>query len=301
MSSVKSHCGAQGYFAILCAVVIWGGSFAATKYALAELSPSAVLFLRFAFAVPMLALGCAADGGLRLPTRQEAVVLALISFQGIFFHQGIQAFGMKTAGAGNSNWMMMAAPALVALLGRIFLGEKLTRRAVTGIVLATAGVMTVLALGTVKETAEAGSFGSVGDYVMLLSVLNWAVFLILSRRFLRDDMTPAFAIFWELVFAFVFAGIWAAAVGADLSPVRHLSWQIWVSLIFLGSFSSGLAYLFWYGALAVMPVAELIVFQFLQPVAGMVISYFLIGERYTPWLGLGAALIMGGIWLVNKK
>lgn len=301
MSSSKSSCGAFGYAAILCAVIIWGGSFAATKYALAELSPSAVLLLRFAFAVPMLAVGCAASGDMRLPTAKEAAVLFLIAFQGIFFHQGIQAFGMKTAGAGNSNWMMMAAPALVALLGRIFLGEKLTRSSAAGIFLASVGVMTVLAFGTVKETAEAGSFGTVGDYVMLFSVLNWAVFLILSRRFLRAEMTPAFAIFWELVFAFVMAALWAAAVGVDISPVRNISWQIWASLFFLGALSSGLAYLLWYRALAVMPVAKLIVFQFLQPVAGMVISYLLIGERYTVWLGLGAVLIMGGIWLVNKK
>ena len=33
----------------------------------------------------------------------------------------------------------------------------------------------------------------------------------------------------------------------------------------------------------------------------MVISYFLIGERYTLWLAFGAAMIMSGIWLVNKR
>ena len=41
--------------------------------------------------------------------------------------------------------------------------------------------------------------------------------------------------------------------------------------------------------------------EFLQPVAGMVISYLLIGERYTIWLALGAAMITAGIWRVNKR
>ena len=33
----------------------------------------------------------------------------------------------------------------------------------------------------------------------------------------------------------------------------------------------------------------------------MVISYLLLGERYTIWLVLGAAMITAGIWRVNKR
>ena len=287
--------------AALGAVIIWGGSFAATKYSLAEVHPSLLLMLRLAFAVPALAIGAYLTGTLRLPTRGEFVLLALISFQGIFFHQGIQAFAMKTAGAGNSNWMMVASPALVAVLGRLFLGEKMSLSGVGGLLLSAAGVLLVLAFGTVKATAEVGSIGTVGDYVMLLSVLNWAVFLVISRRFLRADMPAAFAIFWELVFAFIYSVIWCLLAGSDWSELAGVTGSTWISIVYLGALSSGLAYLLWYQALAEMPVAKLIVFQVLQPVAGMVISYFLIGERYTIWIGLGAAMIMSGIWLVNRR
>ncbi|MEG1602742.1 MAG: DMT family transporter [Cloacibacillus sp.] len=298
---VARTCCAFDYASILCAVIIWGGSFAATKYALAEASPSLILFLRFVFAVPVLAVGCWYEGSLRLPTKYEFMVLAFIGFQGIFFHQGIQAFGMQTAGAGNSNWMMVASPAMVALLGWLFLKEKLSLTGAAGIVISTAGVLLVLAMGTVKETAETGSFGTIGDYVMLFSVLNWAVFLVLSRKYLRAEITPAFAIFWEMNFALLYAAVTTFAAGTDFSVTAHISWQTWASLMFLGALSSGFAYLLWYRALSAMPVARLIVFQFLQPVAGMIISYLLIGERYTPWLALGAALIMSGIWLVNRR
>ena len=257
--------------------------------------------LRFLFGIPVLAAGCLFEKSLRLPTKEEAVILLLIGFQGIFFHQGIQAVAMKTAGAGNANWMMVASPAIVAVLGRIFLGEKISRAGVFGLILSAAGVTMVLAWGTVKETAETGSFGTVGDYIILLSVLNWAVFLIASRKFLKTKMSPAFSIFWEMIFAFFYALVTAFAVGTDFSQMAAFTTQTWLSILFLGALSSAFAYLLWYQALAVMPVAKLIVFQFLQPVAGMVISYFLIGERYTLWLAFGAAMIMSGIWLVNKR
>ena len=131
---------------VLCAVTIWGGSFAATKYALAQAEPSLILCLRLAMTLPVLAAGCALGRELRLPTAHEAFVLALLGFQGICFHhqgicfhQGIQAVAMKTAGAGNANWMMVASPAVVAVLGWLFLKEKISRGAVAGLALASAG------------------------------------------------------------------------------------------------------------------------------------------------------------------
>ncbi len=286
---------------VLCTVTIWGGSFAATKYALAQAEPSLILCMRLAMTLPVLAAGCAAARELRLPTAHEALILGLLGFQGIFFHQGIQAVAMKTAGAGNANWMMVASPAVVAVLGWLFLKEKISRRAAAGLVLASAGVALVLAAGTVKETAESASFGSWGDWLMLASVLNWGVYLVISRRLLKYDMSPSFSIFWELVFASFFAFIATLAGGTDYSVIPHFTAGTWTAIIFLGALSSGLAYLFWYKALAAIPAAKLTVYQFLQPVAGMVISNLLLGERYTIWLVIGAAMITAGIWQVNKK
>ena len=118
---------ALDYAMVLCAVTIWGGSFAATKYALAQAEPSLILCLRLAMTLPVLAAGCALGRELRLPTAHEAFVLALLGFQGICFHQGIQAVAMKTAGAGNANWMMVASPAVVTVLGWLFLKGRYER------------------------------------------------------------------------------------------------------------------------------------------------------------------------------
>ena len=291
----------KDYLFAMTTVIIWGGSFAAIKYALVQAEPSLIILLRFIFSIPVLFAGCLIEKKFRFPTKKEALILLFLGFQGIFFHQGIQAVAMKTAGAGNANWLMVGSPALVALLGAIFLGEKISRAGIAGLIISAVGMALVLARGTAAETAEAGSFGTAGDYIMLLSVLNWAVFLIISRKLLKGTMHPAFSIFWELVFALCFAFITSLIVGTDYSLVLNFTPQTWLAIIFLGALSSALAYLFWYKALSVMPAARLVIFQFLQPIAGMIISYFLIGERYTIWLVLGAAMIVTGIRLVNKR
>ena len=101
-----------GYAMILATVTIWGGSFASTKYALAQAQPMVILWLRLIIGMPILFAGLLWERSIRLPSIKEAVALFLMGFQGIFFHQAIQSYAMKTAGAANANWMMIATPAL---------------------------------------------------------------------------------------------------------------------------------------------------------------------------------------------
>jgi drug/metabolite transporter (DMT)-like permease len=288
------------YAMILATVVIWGGSFAATKLALSQAEPMVVLFLRLAIGMPVLFIGVCLEGSLRLPTKGEALTLFLMGFQGIFFHQAIQSYAMKTAGAANANWMMIASPAIVAILGRIFLKEKISRSGICGLILSAAGVVLVVGFGTVRTVAVSG-FGSVGDLIMLFSVLNWAVFLVISRGALKTDLPPAFVIFWEMFFSLISAAVFVYAIGSDFSTVPSFTLSTWAALIFLGAFSSALAYIFWFKALAAFPVTKVAVFQLLQPIAGVAIAYILVGERFTIWLFAGGAMILSGVWLVNRK
>ena len=128
------------YAMILATVTIWGGSFASTKYALAQAEPMVILWLRLAIAMPVLFAWILWERSIRLPSKNEAVALFLMGFQGIFFHQAIQGYAMKTAGAANANWMMIATPALVAILGRIFLKEKIKKKKLIGLFIVLMGV-----------------------------------------------------------------------------------------------------------------------------------------------------------------
>lgn len=289
-----------GHLMILAAVTIWGGSFASTKYALIQAEAMVIICLRFAVGVLVLFAGLVYEKSFRLPTSKEAILFFFIGFQGIFFHQAIQSYALKTAGAANSNWMMIATPAVVAILGRLFLGEKISTRGIFGMTLAASGVALVVARGTLSA-AGPENFGSVGDLIMLFSVLNWAVFLIITRKTLKTDLSPTFVIFWELFFALISSVFFACLIGSDFSVISDFTSGMWLALIFLGAFSSAMAYLFWFKALAIFTVARVAVFQFFQPIAGIIISYFLIGERFTLWLVVGGAMILYGVWLVDRK
>lgn len=288
------------YLCVIFAASCWGASFAATKIALAQTGPMTIIWLRFLIAIPALMCGAYLQKCLRLPAKREFFPLALMGFQGIFFHQGIQAYAMKTAGAANANWVIVATPAVVAILGSVFLKEKISRCGIAGLLLSATGIILVLAFGTVSNDAFAG-FGSVGDLILLCSVLNWAAFSVVSRKFLMSDVPSSFAIMWEMIFSFFYATAFLILTGADFSKLAEFNMTTWKAVFFLGVFSSAVSYMFWFRGLSKLPAARVVIFQFIQPVIGIIISYFLVGERFTAWLFIGGSLIALGVYLVNRK
>lgn len=282
------------------AVIFWGASFAGAKVAVGQASPLLVLFLRFAMSFIVLIPMAMSSGEMRMPTVKQAAVLAFMAFMGFFFHMGIQTIAMETSGSANANWQMAASPAIGAILAGIFLKEKVSKKGLLGIVISFIGVAIVLGFGT--KGAQGFSSYNFGDFLMSISSLNWAAFMVLTRwMFKGDDYPPVFTILWETFFATLMCIPAMVVVHTDISVIASFRWQTWAALVQLGLLCSGLAYAFWYIAAAHIPVAQLMVFQFIQPFIGVVAAYFMVGERFTPWLLLGGVVTVLGVSIVNRQ
>ena len=165
----------------LFAVIAWGGSFVATKVALRDVSPVTVVWLRFAMGVVILGAAVIARKQLALPARKELAYFTLLGFLGITFHQWLQSTGLQTSQASTTAWIVATTPIFMALLGWLMLGESLVTMQIAGIFLAAFGVLLVVTKGDLSLLA-AGRIGTFGDFLILLSAPNWAVFSTLSRR-----------------------------------------------------------------------------------------------------------------------
>jgi drug/metabolite transporter (DMT)-like permease len=82
--------------------------------------------------------------------------------------------------------------------------------------------------------------------------------------------------------------------------IFQLSLNGWLSIGFLGVFCSGLAYIFWYDALQAMPAAQLGAFLYIEPLVAVVVSALLLAEPVLWASLLGGAIILVGVWLVQR-
>lgn len=285
------------YAKALVAVSVWGASFIVTKLALRELAPMTVVWLRFMIGLPVLAVAMARRRELALPAPREMLSFAFLGFLGITFHQWLQANGLVTARATTTAWIVATIPVFIVLLGRFFLKEKLGWVRAAGIFLAALGVVLVVSRGDLNLLAS-GRFGTKGDFLILISALNWAVFSVLSRSALGHH--PASRLMFYVNASACLFNTFFFLAGPGPAELLRMTPFTWAAVAFLGFFCSGLAYIFWFDALKALPVSRAGAFLYIEPLVAMAVAAVVLKEAMTVPSLAGGAVIILGVWLVNR-
>lgn len=280
------------------AVIFWGASFIATKVALRDVLPITVVWLRFLLGVLILGIAVFLRGQSGIPEMKELPYLALLGLIGITFHQWLQSTGLVTSQASTTAWIVATTPIFMALMGWVFLREKLKVLQIAGIFLAFFGVILVVSEGEISSIFS-DQFGAPGDILILISAPNWALFSILSRRSLaRFPATQM--MFFVMISGWFFISILFFR-NPGLGDITHLSVQGWLAISFLGIACSGLAYIFWYDGLQELQSAQAGTFLYLEPVVAVFVSFIVLNEPLLLVSLLGGAGILLGVYLVNRN
>lgn len=285
----------------LFSVVAWGASFIATKFALRDVSPATVVWLRFGMGV--LLIGCAVILRNRfvlppLPSWRDAAYFALLGLIGITYHQWLQATGLQTAQASTTAWIVATTPIFMALLGWLVLKERLLLIQIGGIILASFGVLLVVSGGDLGALGM-DSQGMPGNLYILASAPNWAIFSVLSRRGL-EKFSADVMMLYVMGFGWLFSSV-LLFNGSGFSEFGHLTSNGWAGVAFLGVACSGLAYVFWYDGLQAIPASQLGALLYLEPLVAVVIAAIMLAEPVLIASVLGGAAILAGVYLVERS
>jgi drug/metabolite transporter (DMT)-like permease len=307
------------YAKLLFAVAAWGASFIATKIALgfpillpghdtslisstkialADVSPVTVVWLRFAMGVAILGAAVIARRQFAIPKSKDLVYFSLLGFIGITFHQWLQSTGLQTAMASTTAWIVATTPVFMALLGYLLLKERLGWMKISGILLAGLGVLLVVTQGDFSSLLE-GRFGAPGDFLILISAPNWAVFSVLSRRGLQTH-PAARMMLYVMGFGWLFTTLLLLS-GPGLAEIGALTLTGWLGVVFLGVACSGLAYIFWYDGLQAIPASQVGAFLYLEPLVAVIVAAILLQEAILLASLVGGAIILLGVWMVNRN
>jgi drug/metabolite transporter (DMT)-like permease len=284
------------YIKLITAIAIWGGSFIATKIAVQEVSPVTVVWLRFFIGTVILGYFAWKRKELALPKRKDVLDLLWLGFLGITLHQWLQSSGLVTSEASTTAWLVSISPIFMALLGWIFLKEKLSFRTITGFLLATIGVVLVVTKGDIRSIIN-GKFGVSGDILILISALNWAIFSVLSRPIL-ERFSAIKVTFYVLFLGWLLTSV-QFLFGHHWIEFNQLSTAGWASVAFLGIFCSALAYIFYNDGLKALPASKVGAFLYLEPLIATIVAAAVLSESIVLASLAGGGLILLGVWLVN--
>lgn len=281
----------------LFAVSVWGASFVATKISLQYIFPTALVWIRFAMGVVILGLAVGLSKQFSLPERKDWGYFAVLGFLGVTLHQWLQSTGLVTAQATTTAWIIASIPIFMALLGLIVLKEHLVWYQVAGIILAAFGVLLVVTKGDLAALTT-GKFGTPGDFLVLISAPNWAVFSTLSRSGLKK-YPSTLMMFYVMCFGWLFTSILFFS-SSGIRQIPFIPWNGWIAIAFLGVFCSGIAYIFWYDVLKILPVAQTGAFLYVEPIITVIVAALVLKEALLLATLIGGLTILIGVWLVNR-
>ena len=105
--------------------------------------------------------------------------------------------------------------------------------------------------------------------------------------------------FYVMSFGWLFTSILFLA-SSGINQISSIPWDGWIAITFLGVFCSGIAYIFWYDALKVLPVAQTGAFLYLEPIITVFVAALVLGENILLASLVGGIIILIGVWLVNR-
>jgi drug/metabolite transporter (DMT)-like permease len=289
-------------YACLAASMAIVGVYVALSKALVALFPVLLLaWLRFAIAALAMLGWLRRRPGEAPLGRRERVLLFWESVFGNFLFSICMLYGVALTSAVAAGIVMAAIPAAVALLSRVFLGERLTRRAAAGIACGTAAVV-LLALAApptvTGATAGAPRAAGLGTLLLAGATLCEAIYVVIGKRLAGSvpaRRISALVNLWGLALTTPF-GAWLA-LSFDF---RAVPWSAWAGLAAYAIAASMATVWLWMRGQQHVPASTAGVYTVLLPVSAAAVGVLVLGEPFGALHIAAFALTVGGLLLATR-
>ncbi|MBI2070681.1 MAG: DMT family transporter [Elusimicrobia bacterium] len=285
------------YGAIGTSILVWSLAFLVIRTALAQLKPAELALLRF---IPVALLcGIFAAIKFRKETtrilREDRGALIMMSMLLIPFYNWCLYLGQQKVSPGLAALMIGSSPAVTYVMAFSIGQEKFLWPKMGGILLAFAGLLIAIVLGS-----ERGLEASGWAYVLAVfgATMSASSYSIMARSLLfKYDPVPLMC----LVMVTGTVPLLIAGGPEFWGKLVLLSGKTWVSIGYLSLIATLGGFYSWFYALKRLPASNVVIFANLIPFLTMLFGYVFYGEHITAWLIAGGVLIALGVYQTTRK
>jgi drug/metabolite transporter (DMT)-like permease len=272
--------------------LLWSYAFVAGKIGVTDCPPLILLAARFSLAgVLILGISALRSEEWDLSWRDVAV-FALLGVANNALYLGLGYTGLKTVSAGLGGLIVSANPVFTAILAALLLGEAMTLRKVTGLLLGIAGAAFI-----VWHRMSVGTDDWHGILFTLASLAS-----IVAGTILFKVLAPKGSLWIGNGIQNIAGGLAVMPFAFTLSSVSDIvpSARLLGAFAFLVLGGSILAYLLWFHLLKVCGATAASAYHFLMPPLGMLFAFLVLGEHVEFRDLLGIVPVAVGIYLVTR-
>lgn len=283
---------ATATLALICSAVLGGVAPIAAKFALREITPMTLLFVRIVLTVGIMMPFAWRHQHSIFQSRKQLVLLGLLYAVNVSLF--IVGVGYTTAAMSQ---MLYALVPIFILIENVFITKELLRPyQVVGIALGLIGVLFIL-----FEPSKAGSFGTIyGNALITIGAISWSLYTLFSKK-ISERVSPSSLTFVSagvtLPITIALMGVQEGAVGIlELSSVSMLG--IFSTLVYSIGVGVFLVFLYQWGikhGSVIVAGANPFISTFTAAVLGVLI----LGESLTVNFIIGGSVILIGVFLTS--
>ena len=275
--------------------LIWGGSFIAGRVAAQEIPATTAALTRYVIAsVVLVAMAFAKEGGLpRLDARQW-IAAALLGLTGVAAYNYLFLVGLETVPASRGSLIMALNPAATMIGAALFLREPVTVAKVAGTLIALVGVAIELSGG--NPLALLGGGIGRGELALFGCVLGWSAYTLIGKK-VAGVSNLAITTYAALLGT---ALLFIVTLARGELALPQASARAWWALVYMGTLGTAVAFVWFLEGVKTLGPARAAIFVNLVPVAAIALAALLLGERITLAMIVGGALVIAGVWIINR-
>lgn len=264
------------------------------KIVLAEVPPLMLLALRIVPSAAVFLVFERVFVGEKLQSRRDMWALAGLSLLGVVLNMGMFLMGLARTTPTNAIVLITSIPVFTLLVAVLLKHERLHLGNGLGLGLALGGVLFLLGAGF---TAQREYF--VGNVLVVLNSLSYAIYLVLSRPLLAryDPITL-------VTYTFLWAAVFALPIGVfefATTDLGAISAKAWWGAAYVVVFVTILVYYLNNWALRRVPSSTVAIYIYIQPLVAALLAYVLLDEVPTTRTLIAAVPIFVGVALATRR
>ncbi len=228
--------------------------------------------------------------------KRDLVVIMLAGLLGFVISQTLTAWALDYTTPVYYSLVAAMTPVAVMILAAIFLKENITAVKVLGVLLAIAGALLMLFISWKSGT---GKNDLLGIFLTVLSMLTWAVYLIVTRK-----VSAKYSSVTQMKYVFLVSAIVTLPIAMFTEPQQRLysvawEWSGVIEMAFIVIFATVLGYFLIPYAMKFLRATTVSIYTNIQPVVASLVA-IAIGQDMMSWdKPVAAVLVLLGAYIVT--
>ena len=254
------------------------------------ISPDSVLFFRYLFALPILAIMLKSRGRSFAVSFADILPLAILGI--VFAMSSLTLFqSYNYMDAGIASTILFVYPIMVALIMALFFHEKLTIQTVVCLLMAVGGI------GLLYKNENGATLSLMGTLLVFASSLSYAIYIVSINQTRLRDMATLKVTFYVILFGWLMFVCRTLAAGGIQTPPADKPW-LWCCLVALALMPTAISLLCTTGAIQYIGSTPTAILGALEPVTAVFFGVTVFHESLTPRIILGFTLIISAVSIV---